>query len=73
MTRSKTPAPGSSSTRITDPAITPGTVPAMSSAASGPPPCCCRQYRYSAPGVAMTLYSRLVGVTAGLGVPSTLT
>ena len=28
---------------------------------------------YSAPGVATTLYSRLVGVTDGLGVPSTLT
>ena len=27
----------------------------------------------SAPGVATTLYSRFVGVTAGLGVPSTLT
>ena len=33
----------------------------------------CRQNRYSAPGVATTLYSRLVGVTDGLGVSSTLT
>ena len=41
--------------------------------ASLPPVWPCRQYRYSAPGVATTLYSRLVGVTAGLGVPSTLT
>ena len=53
--------------------MTPGSVPAMSSRASLPPVWPCRQYRYSAPGVATTLYSRLVGVTAGLGVPSTLT
>ena len=38
-----------------------------------PPVCPCRQYRYSAPGVETTLYSRLVGVTDGLGVPRTLT
>ena len=72
-TRSKTRGPGSSSTRMTDPAMTPGRVPAMSTRARRPPTCPCRQYRYSAPGVATTLYSRLVGVTAGLGVPSTLT
>ena len=58
---------------MTDPATTPGRVPAMSTKARRPPVCPCRQYRYSAPGVATTLYSRLVGVTAGLGVPSTLT
>ena len=58
---------------MTDPAMTPGAVPAMSTSASRPPVCPCRQYRYSAPGVATTLYSRLVGVTAGLGVPSTTT
>jgi hypothetical protein len=45
----------------------------MSTTARQPPAWPCRQYRYSAPGVAITLYSRLVGVTAGLGVPSTLT
>ena len=45
----------------------------MSTKARRPPACFCRQYRYSAPGVATTLYSKLVGVTAGLGVPSTLT
>src|SRR5208282_1223537 len=72
-TRSKTRGPGSSLTRMTDPAMTPGTVPVMSTRARRPPVCPCRQYRYSAPGVATTLYSRLVGVTAGLGVPSTLT
>ena len=58
---------------MTDPATTPGKVPAISTRASRPPVCPCRQYRYSAPGVDTTLYSRLVGVTAGLGVPSTLT
>jgi hypothetical protein len=72
-TTSKTRGPGSNSTLMTDPAITPGRVPAMSRRASWPLACPCRQYRYSAPGVATTLYSRLVGVTAGLGVPSTLT
>ena len=58
---------------MTEPAMTPGSVPEMSTKARRPPVCPCRQYRYSAPGVATTLYSRLVGVTAGLGVPSTLT
>ena len=58
---------------MTDPAITPGTVPAMSIRARRPPVCPGRQYRYSAPGVETTLYSRFVGVTDGLGVPSTLT
>ena len=57
---------------MTDPATTPGSVPAMSSRARRPPACPCRQ-RHSAPGVAMTLYSRLVGVTDGLGMSSTLT
>jgi hypothetical protein len=47
-------------------------VPIRIEARIEPPPVCpCRQYRYSAPGVATTLYSRLVGVTDGLGVPST--
>ena len=72
-TRSNTRAPGNSSTRITEPATTPGSVPAISTRASRPPVCPCRQYPYSAPGAATTLYSRFVGVTAGLGVPSTLT
>ena len=72
-TRSNTRGPGSNSTRITDPATTPGSVPAISTTASRPPVCPCRQYRYSAPGTATTLYSRFVGVTAGLGVPSTPT
>jgi hypothetical protein len=45
----------------------------MSSSANRPPDWPCRQYRDSAPGVATTLYSKFVGVTAGLGVPSTLT
>jgi hypothetical protein len=71
--KSKRWALGNSSTRMTDPAMTPGRVPAMRTRASLPPVCSCRQYRYSAPGVATTLYSRLVGVTAGLGVPRTLT
>jgi hypothetical protein len=56
-----------------DPATTPGNVPAMSTRTRRPPIWRCRQYRYSAPGVATTLYSRLVGVTDGLGVPRTLT
>jgi hypothetical protein len=73
MTRSKSRDAGSSSTRMIDPAMTPGSVPAVSTRASHPPVCPCRQYWYSAPGVAMTLYSRFVGVTAGLGVRSTLT
>jgi len=60
-------APGASQ------AVTPGTVPAMSTRARRPPVCPYRQYRYSAPGVATTLYSRLAGVTDGLGVASTLT
>ena len=58
---------------MTDPAITPGRVPVIRIRASRPPVWCWRRYRYSAPGVETTLYSRLVGVTAGLGVPSTLT
>src|ERR1700749_773798 len=58
---------------MTEPAMTPGTVPASSAAVSLPARCPCRQYRYSAPGLAITLYSRFVGVTAGLGVPSTET
>jgi len=58
---------------MTDPAMTPGRVPAIRSRASRPPVWCCRRYRYSAPGVDTTLYSRLVGVTDGLGVPRTLT
>ncbi len=45
----------------------------MSTTARRPPVCPCRQYWYKAPGVATTLYSWLVGVTDGLGVPSTLT
>jgi hypothetical protein len=48
-------------------------VPAISTRASRRESWPCRQYWYSAPGVATTLYSRFVGVTAGLGVPSTLT
>ena len=50
-TKSKTCALGSNSTRMIDPATTPGSVPAMSTRASLPPVCPCRQYRYSAPGV----------------------
>ena len=72
-TRSNTFGPGSTLTRITEPAMTPGRVPAISTRARRPPVCPCRQYRYSAPGVETTLYSRFVGVTDGLGVPSTLT
>ena len=72
-TRSKTCGPGSTLTRMTEPAMTPGRVPAMSTRARRPPVCPCRQYRYSAPGVETTLYRRLVGVTDGLGVPRTLT
>jgi hypothetical protein len=48
-------------------------MPEMSTTARRPPACPCRQYLCSAPGVATTLYSRLVGVTDVLGVPSTLT
>jgi hypothetical protein len=48
-------------------------VPQVSRTAIRPPVWPCRQYRYSAPGVATTLCSKFVGVTAGLGVPSTLT
>jgi hypothetical protein len=48
-TRSKTRALGSSSTRMTDPAMTPGTVPPMRTRASRPPVWCCRQYRYRPP------------------------
>ncbi len=58
---------------MTDLATTPRSVPAVSTTARRPPACPCRQYRYSAPGVATTLYIRFVGVTAGLGVSSTLT
>jgi hypothetical protein len=72
-TRSKAREPGSISTRTTDPVMTPGTVPAITTKASRPPACPCRQYRYSAPGVTITLYSRLAGVTCALAVPSTLT
>ena len=55
MTKSKTRALGRRSTRMIDPATTPGSVPAMRTRASLPPVCPCRQYRYSAPGVAITL------------------
>ena len=65
--------PGSSSTRMNDPAMTPGSVPVIRTRASRPPVWRCRQYRYKPPGVATTLYRRFVGVTAGLGVPRTLT
>jgi len=54
-TKSKRCGLGSNSTRMTDPAMTPGSVPAMSTQASLPPVCPCRQYRYSAPGAATTL------------------
>ena len=54
------------------PTMTPGTVPASSSRVSGPFTSPARPYLNNAPGPAITLYSRLVGVTAGLGTPSTL-
>ena len=41
--RSKTCMPGSSLTRITDPAMTPGRVPVMSTGTRCPPVCLCRQ------------------------------
>ena len=53
--RSKTRGPGTSSTRMTDPAIKPGRVPMMRTRASRPPVWCCRRYRYSALGVETTL------------------
>ena len=65
--------PESHSTRMNAPATTPGSVPMTSSRARGPnsrPSC---QNRSSAPGVASTLNSRLVGVTAELGTCSRLT
>ena len=43
--------PGTSSTRMTDPAMTPGRVPVIKSSASLLLVWCCRQYRYSAAGV----------------------
>jgi hypothetical protein len=45
---------------MTDPAMTPGTVLAMSTRTRRPPAWPCRQYRYTAPGVETTLYSTLV-------------
>jgi len=53
--------------------MTPGTVLAMSTRTGRPPAWPCRQYRYTAPGAETTLYSRLVGVTDGPGVPRTPT
>ena len=73
MTASKASGPGTSSTRMMEPATTPGMVPANSTAVSRPPVWPCRQYRNKAPGVATTLYRRFVGVTDGLGVPRTET
>jgi hypothetical protein len=51
---------GSSSMRMTDPAMPPGTVPAISSRVRRPRIYCCRQYRYSVPGAAIRLESKLV-------------
>ncbi len=73
MSSRNTDGPGTATTRITAPATTPGTVPRTSSRVSGPrrvPALWCRS---RAPGPATTLWSRLVGVTTGLGTPSTLT
>ena len=66
-------SPGSSSTRITAPTTTPGRLPATSSQVSGPNRRPSRPNRNRPPGIAATLNSRLVGVTDGLGTPSTLT
>jgi hypothetical protein len=43
ITTSKTTSPGINSTRMTDPAMTPGSVPAMSIRARRPPVCPCLQ------------------------------
>ena len=72
-TRSNTCEPGSSSTRITEPAMTPGSVPAIRDQGQPAAGLALPPVPVQRPGVATTLYSRLVGVTAGLGVPSTLT
>src|SRR5260370_99803 len=48
----------------TERAIARGGGRGMGRGAGRPPVCCCRRYRYSAPGVDTTLYSRFVGVTA---------
>jgi len=66
-------SPGSSSTRMTAPATTPGSVPATRSQVSGPNRRPSRPKRSSPPGIAATLNRRFVGVTDGLGTPSTLT
>jgi len=58
---------------MTDPAMTPGTVPAISTKGEPPAGLALPPVAVQPPGVATTLYSRFVGVTAGLGVPSTLT
>jgi hypothetical protein len=43
MTTSKLVSPGKNSTRMTEPATTPGNVPKMRSRVSRPPVCPCRQ------------------------------
>lgn len=73
MNRRKRRGPGTAKTRITAPVITPGTVPVIRRQVSGPPRRPVLWWRRSAPGPATMLNNRLVGVTAGLGTPRTLT
>lgn len=57
-------------TRTTAPIATPGSVPVSKVRVSGPVSCPARRYLHNAPGPEMMLYSRLVGVTAGLATCS---
>jgi hypothetical protein len=68
----KVPLPESHSTRMIEPAMTPGRLPAISSSVSGLTSLPSRPNRRSTPGTAATLNRRLVGVTAGLGTPRML-